>query len=85
VVVGFIALSVTVATGALFAPPEMRLDAKVVVSLVGWAVFAGLLNARFFAGWSGKRAALMTISGFCVVLASFISAYDLSALGGGAH
>jgi len=81
VLVGFIALSVTVATGALFAP--LGFDAKVVVSLVGWGVFAALLNARYFAGWRGKRAAFLTISGFCMVLASFISAYDLSALGGG--
>jgi ABC-type uncharacterized transport system permease subunit len=85
VVVGFIALSITVATGALFSPLSPAgffVDSKVIVSLVGWAVFGGLLHARFFAGWQGKRVALLTLSGFCIVLASFLSSYDLSQFGG---
>jgi ABC-type uncharacterized transport system permease subunit len=83
VLVGFIALSVTVATGALFIHGDELLGSKVIVALVGWLVFAGLINARYFAGWRGKRVALLTLSGFCLLLASFLSSYDLSGLGGG--
>ncbi len=85
VLVGFIALSFTVATGAFFSPLSPAgffVDSKVIVSLVGWAVFGGILHARAFAGWQGKRVALLTLSGFCIVLASFLSSYDLSQLGG---
>ncbi|MGA9526308.1 MAG: cytochrome c biogenesis protein CcsA [Myxococcaceae bacterium] len=85
VVVGFIALSFTVVSGAFFSPLSPAgffVDSKVIVSLVGWAVFGGLLHARHFAGWQGKRAAVLTLSGFCIVLASFLSSYDLSQLGG---
>lgn len=84
VVLGFIALSVTLATGAFF---DTRLgswewDPKRVATLVGWTLFAILLNARFFAGWRGKRVAWVTMAGFCILLVSFLTSYDPSRLGG---
>ncbi len=78
VILGFIALSVTFATGAFFASPEptWTWDPKRVATLVGWHLFAALLAARLFAGWRGKRVAYVTVAGFCVLLVSFLSAYD---------
>jgi ABC-type uncharacterized transport system permease subunit len=77
---GFIALSVTVVTGAFFASDAAgvfwRWDTKEIATLVAWVVFAGLLNARLFAGWRGKRVALLTMAGFCILLISFFTSYD---------
>lgn len=76
VLLGFIALSITLATGAFFGIWEW--DGKRVATVIGWAVFAVLLGARFYAGWRGKRAALATMAGFAILLVSFFSSYDLS-------
>ncbi|RKG76015.1 cytochrome C biogenesis protein [Corallococcus exercitus] len=84
---GFIALSLTLATGALFTTTlrglSWALEAKHVATFVAWGVFAALVNARIFAGWRGRRVALLTMAGFCLVLVSFLSSYDLSAAGPG--
>jgi ABC-type uncharacterized transport system permease subunit len=82
VVWGFIALSITLATGAFFVTtaqgPGWHWDGKVIATLVAWTVFAALVNARIFAGWRGRRVALLTMAGFCLVLVSFLSSYDLA-------
>ncbi|MFP2932575.1 inner membrane protein YpjD [Pyxidicoccus sp. 3LG] len=81
VVWGFIALSVTVTTGAFFVsttPGPWTPDGKTIATLVAWAVFAALVNARIFAGWQGRRVAFLTMAGFCLVLVSFLSSYDLT-------
>jgi ABC-type uncharacterized transport system permease subunit len=85
VVVGFIALSVTLATGALFqtGASVWSWDPKRVATLVGWHIFAALLGARLFAGWRGKRVAWVTLAGFGVLVVSFLSAYDLGSAAGG--
>jgi ABC-type uncharacterized transport system permease subunit len=77
VLVGFIALSVTAVTGALFARGAgfWAWDLKGVVTLLAWAVFAGLLNARIFAGWRGRRVALLTVGGFGAVTLIFFTSY----------
>jgi ABC-type uncharacterized transport system permease subunit len=84
VLVGFIALSITLATGAIFdsAGGSWHWDPKRLATVIGWAVFAVLLSARFFAGWRGKRVAVVTMAGFGILLISFFSSYDPSALGG---
>ncbi|HZI16006.1 MAG TPA: cytochrome c biogenesis protein CcsA [Myxococcus sp.] len=81
VVWGFIALSITLATGAFFVTTGegWNWDGKVIATLVAWSVFAALVNARIFAGWRGRRVALLTMAGFCLVLVSFLSSYDLAA------
>ena len=43
-----------------------------VWSVVSWVLFAGLLYARVSAGWRGRKAALLAILGFCLVLFTFI-------------
>lgn len=80
VVWGFIALSVTMVTGAFFASAGRGLfwqwEPKEVATLVAWIGFGGLLNARYFAGWRGKRAALLTMAGFAVLIVSFVSSFE---------
>ena len=51
-------------------------------TLLAWCVFGGLVTARSLAGWQGKRAAFLTMAGFCIVLVSFLSSYDAGQLGG---
>ncbi|MBZ4396825.1 cytochrome c biogenesis protein CcsA [Myxococcus sp. MISCRS1] len=78
VVWGFIALSITLATGAFFVTTTVgwQWDGKSIATVVAWAVFAALVNARIFAGWRGRRVALLTMAGFCLVLVSFLTSYD---------
>ena len=89
VVWGFIALSVTLVTGAFFSSEGggvfWRWEAKEIATLVAWVVFAALLHARFFAGWRGKRVALMTMAGFCILMISFFTSYDPTHGSGGLH
>ncbi|MGQ0504281.1 MAG: cytochrome C assembly family protein [Myxococcaceae bacterium] len=77
VVWGFIALSVTLVTGVFFASGGSglfwRWGSREVATLVAWGLFAVLLNFRFFAGWQGKRAAVLTMAGFGLLLISFFS------------
>lgn len=83
---GFVALSVTLVTGVFFSSYSTglfwRWEPKEIATLVAWFVFALLLNARFFAGWRGRRVAVLTMAGFCVLLVSFFSSYDLTHMGG---
>jgi cytochrome c-type biogenesis protein CcsB len=46
-------------------------DPKEVGSLVIWIFYVLYLHARFQRGWKGKRAAIMSIIGFLMVLLSF--------------
>ena len=80
VIWGFIALSITLATGGLFSSaegPAWTWEPKQVATVVGWCFFGGLVSARVFAGWQGKRTAFLTMAGFGIVLVSFLSSYDL--------
>ncbi|WP_265443418.1 c-type cytochrome biogenesis protein CcsB [Flexivirga meconopsidis] len=46
-------------------------DPKEVWTLVIWVVYAAYLHARATAGWSGKKAAYISIAGFVCVLFNF--------------
>jgi ABC-type uncharacterized transport system permease subunit len=87
VVVGFIALSVTLVTGAFFSSEAPGFfwtwTSKQIATLVAWAVFAALVGARSFGGWRGRRVALLTMTGFGLLLVSFLSSYDFLHVGGG--
>lgn len=73
---GFVALSITLITGAYFAKKAWgdywRWDPKLTLSLVGWFVYAGLVHARLFAGWRGRRAAMLTMLGFLILFGSYL-------------
>jgi ABC-type uncharacterized transport system permease subunit len=87
VVVGFIALSVTLVTGAFFSSAAPGFfwtwQSKQIATLVAWGVFAALVSARSFGGWRGRRVALLTMTGFGLLLVSFLSSYDFIHMGGG--
>jgi ABC-type uncharacterized transport system permease subunit len=78
---GFVALSVTLVTGAFFSSDDAgffwRWEPKVVATLVAWLGFGALMAARALAGWRGRRVAYLTMAGFCVLLVSFFSSYQL--------
>ncbi|HEX8822947.1 MAG TPA: cytochrome c biogenesis protein CcsA [Archangium sp.] len=87
VVVGFIALSVTLITGAFFSSAAPGFfwawQSKQIATLVAWAVFAALVSARSVGGWRGRRVAVLTMTGFGLLLVSFLSSYDFIHIGGG--
>ncbi|WP_434381268.1 cytochrome C assembly family protein [Melittangium boletus] len=87
VVVGFIALSVTLVTGAFFSSAAPGFiwawQSKQIATLVAWVVFAALVGARAFGGWRGRRVALLTMTGFGLLLLCFLSSYDFTHLAGG--
>ena len=47
-------------------------DPKEVGSLIIWLFYTGYLHARYQRGWRGKRAAVLSIIGFAMVILSFI-------------
>ncbi|PTL77422.1 inner membrane protein YpjD [Vitiosangium sp. GDMCC 1.1324] len=87
VVLGFIALSVTLVTGAFFSSGAPGFvwawQSKQIATLVAWGVFAALVSARSFGGWRGRRVALLTMTGFALLLVCFLSSYDFTHVGGG--
>lgn len=68
---GFAALSAAIALGYAFADP-WRWDHKAVFSLLGWAVFAGLLAGRHAFGWRGRRAAGWLYAGAVLLLLAYV-------------
>ena len=79
---GFPALTVGLVAGVLWAGrPSAPLgrawwaDPKVVGGLVVWLFYAAVLHARLFVRVRGKRAALLTIVGFLLTVASFLAAH----------
>lgn len=88
VVWGFVAISLTVISGAFFirgSGPGLSWSPKEVATLAAWAMFGALLMARLLAGWRGRRVALLTMAGFGVLLVSFFSAFEPVLRSGGVH
>lgn len=55
---------------------------KLILSLATWLIYVVLLQGRISAGWRGRRAAILTIIGFVVIVASLLG---VSLLGLGRH
>jgi ABC-type uncharacterized transport system permease subunit len=75
---GFIALSLTLLTGAWVQArlqPERHWTPAELAIVVAWAAFGVLVQARTFAGWRGRRVALLTMAGFGVLVVSVASRY----------
>lgn len=72
---GFPLFTLAIVTGALWAENAWgsywRWDPKEVWSLITWLIYAAILHVRITAGWRGKRAAILSIIGFCAVLFTF--------------
>ncbi len=47
-------------------------DPKEILSVVTWLIYAALLHERLAVGWRGRRAAIMAIIGFSVILVTFV-------------
>jgi cytochrome c-type biogenesis protein CcsB len=75
---GFPFLTVGMVTGAIYAQnvpgSYWQWDPKEVWSLITWLVYAALLHARVAMGWRGRRAAIMSILAFLILIFAFIGA-----------
>ena len=75
ITLGFPFLTLAIITGALWAENAWgsywRWDPKEVWSLITWFIYALVLHVRLVVGWRGKRAAILSIIGFCVVIFTF--------------
>ena len=70
---GFVLLSATLATGALFVDNlfEQHLVQKTVFSVIAWLVFGTLLMGRWHWGWRGRRAVQLTLAGMAMLVFAF--------------
>lgn len=75
-IAGFIFLSATIVTGAVFARgvwgSALGLEPSEVMAIVTWLLYGALLWGRLQVGWRGRRAALLTLVGFSVAMLSFV-------------
>lgn len=73
--VGFPLLTVGIVAGGLWANRALSQpwgwDPKIIWSLITWLIYAILIHYRLSSGLRGRRAALMSIIGFVVVLLTF--------------
>lgn len=76
VVVGFTMLTIGLITGMIYAKSVWgrmwSWDPKEVWSAITWIFYAALLHERLTVGWRGRRAAIMAIVGFGVLLFTFL-------------
>jgi cytochrome c-type biogenesis protein CcsB len=74
---GFPLLSLGMVTGAIWAANTWGHfwsgEAREVLSVLTWLVYAGLLQFRLTGGLRGRRAATLTIVGFALVVISYVS------------
>jgi cytochrome c-type biogenesis protein CcsB len=73
---GFPLLTIAIITGAIWAETAWGTywswDPKETWSLITWFVYAALLHGRLTTGWRGKKAAILSIIGFFVMLFTFL-------------
>jgi len=80
IAVGFVLLSATLASGAVFSEElfgrPLRFDHttahKMVFALLSWGVFGALLTGRAVFGWRGRTALRWTFIGFVMLLLAYI-------------
>lgn len=74
--VGFPLLTVAIISGSIWSEQAVGSywvwDPKQTWSLIIWLIYAALLHGRLTIGWRGKRAAILSILGFIVVLVTFL-------------
>lgn len=73
---GFPFLTLGMITGAIYAQYALgsywRWDPKEVWSLITWLAYAVLLHERLTVGWRGRRAAVMSIICFLILIFTFL-------------
>jgi cytochrome c-type biogenesis protein CcsB len=76
IVVGFTMLTLGLITGFIYAKSVWgrfwSWDPKEIWSGITWLLYAALLHQRLTVGWRGRRAAIMAIIGFAVILFTFL-------------
>ncbi|MEP7327600.1 MAG: cytochrome c biogenesis protein CcsA [Betaproteobacteria bacterium] len=76
VAAGFVLLTLTMASGALFSEQlfgkAMTFNHKNVFSLLGWCTFAILLLGRWRYGWRGRRALYWIIAGTTLLVLGYL-------------
>lgn len=72
---GFILLTLTLISGALFSEQifgqPLKFTHKNVFTIISWLVFGSLLLGRFQYGWRGRTAIRWTLSGFALLLLAY--------------
>ncbi len=75
---GFSFLTAGMITGSIYAQIAFgkywQWDPKEVWSLITWLLYAVLLHERLAVGWQGRKAAIMSIVCFCVLIFAFLGA-----------
>jgi len=73
--VGFVAWTFTLITGAVWAEHAWGRywgwDPKEVWTFVIWVLYAAYLHARTTQGWSGRKAAWLSLAGYTAVVMNF--------------
>lgn len=73
---GFPFMTLGIITGAFWAKSAwgtyLKGDPKEIWSLITWAIYVAVLHMRLNSGWRGRKAALLSIGGFFVLLFAFI-------------
>ncbi len=76
IVFGFTLLTVGLITGFIYAKAVWHRfwgwDPKEVMSGISWLLYAALLHGRLTIGWRGRKAAIMAIIGFALILFTFL-------------
>jgi ABC-type uncharacterized transport system permease subunit len=74
--VGFILLTLTLASGALFSEElfnkPLQFTHKTVFAIVSWVIFGALLAGRSIYGWRGRTAIRWTLAGFAMLLLAYV-------------
>lgn len=73
IAVGFVLLTATLLTGALFVSDffSQQLMHKTVLSVLSWLAFGGLLWGRWRHGWRGTRAVGLTLAAMALLVLAF--------------
>ncbi len=75
---GFVFLTFGMITGSVYAQliigTYWQWDPREVWSLITWLSYAALIHQRLTVGWRGRRAALMSIICFCILIFAFLGA-----------
>ncbi len=75
ITMGFPLLTLAMITGVVWANSAWgtywRWDPKEVWSLITWIIYALVLHLRLTVGWRGKKAAILSIAGFIIVIFAF--------------
>lgn len=75
ITLGFPLLTLAMITGVIWANTAWgtywRWDPKEVWSLITWLIYALVLHLRHTIGWRGKKAAILSIAGFAIVIFAF--------------